>query len=105
MKIDGGLGVESGFDGIKESCQQQEELGYDGLWVPETAHDPFTMLPLMAEATENVELGTGIVVGFARNPMDICRRILDSPKAMGIGGARTAATVSVLTGIFQLFTK
>ena len=71
MKIDGGLGVESGFDGIKESCQQQEELGYDGLWVPETAHDPFTMLPLMAEATENVELGTGIVVGFARNPMDL----------------------------------
>ena len=48
MKIDGGLGVESGFDGIKESCQQQEELGYDGLWVPETSHDPFTMLPLMA---------------------------------------------------------
>ena len=71
MKIDGGLGVESGFDGIKESCQQQEELGYDGLWVPETSHDPFTMLPLMAEATENVELGTGIVVGFARNPMDL----------------------------------
>ena len=71
MKIDGGLGVDSGFDGIMDKSREQEEIGYDGLWVPETSHDPFTMLPLMAEATENVELGTSIVVGFARNPMDL----------------------------------
>ena len=71
MKVDGGLGVTSGFDGIIESSQEQEALGYDGLWVPETSHDPFTMLPLMAHATSTVELGTSIVVGFARNPMSL----------------------------------
>jgi len=71
MKIDGGIGVDSGFDGIMDKSREQEEIGYDGLWVPETSHDPFTMLPLMAQATEKVELGTSIVVGFARNPMDL----------------------------------
>ena len=71
MKIDGGIGVDGGFDRIVEKSQEQEEIGYDGLWVPETSHDPFTMLPLMAHGTENIELGTSIVVGFARNPMDL----------------------------------
>ncbi len=71
MKVDGGIGVSGGLDGIMESAQKQEELGYDGLWVPETSHDPFTMLPLMAHVTDKVELGTSIVVGFARNPMSL----------------------------------
>ena len=62
MKIDGGLGVDSGFDGIMDKSREQEEIGYDGLWVPETSHDPFTMLPLMAEATENVELGQALLL-------------------------------------------
>ena len=43
MKIDGGLGVDSGFDGIMDKSREQEEIGYDGLWVPETSHDPFTI--------------------------------------------------------------
>ena len=35
----------------------------------ETAHDPFFPLLLAAEHTERLELGTGIAVAFARNPM------------------------------------
>ena len=68
MKVDGGIGVDSGFDGVMDKSREQEEMGYDGLWVPETKHDPFTILPLMAIATDRVEIGTNIVVGFARNP-------------------------------------
>lgn len=71
MKVDGGIGVDTGFNGIMDSARRQEEQGYDGLWVPETSHDPFTMLPLMAHATDTAELGTSIVVGFARNPMSL----------------------------------
>ncbi|MCP5025883.1 MAG: LLM class F420-dependent oxidoreductase [Actinomycetia bacterium] len=71
MKVDGGVGVDSSLDGMGERARTQEEQGYDGLWVPETTHDAFTMLPLMAQATERVELGTSIVVGFARNPMSL----------------------------------
>ncbi len=71
MKVDGGVSVDSSLDGLGERARKQEEQGYDGLWVPETTHDAFTMLPLMAEATDQIELGTSIVVGFARNPMSL----------------------------------
>ena len=71
MKVDGGIGLASSLDGIGEKARAQEDQGYDGLWVPETNHDAFTVLPLMADATEKVELGTSIVVGFARNPMSL----------------------------------
>ncbi len=71
MKIDGGVGTDDGFEELVESAQRQEALGYDGVWVPETKHDPFVMLPLIAQATEKVDLGTSIVVGFAQNPMSL----------------------------------
>ncbi|MFT7648991.1 MAG: putative F420-dependent oxidoreductase [Candidatus Poriferisodalaceae bacterium] len=71
MKVDGGINVDGNFDGIMDKSREQEAAGYDGLWVPETSHDPFTMLPLIAHATETAELGTSIVVGFARNPMSL----------------------------------
>ena len=41
----------------------------DGLWSAEGGHDPFFPLLLAAQATERIELGTGIAVAFARNPM------------------------------------
>jgi len=71
MKVDGGLGTSARLEGIGDAAREQEAAGYDGLWVPETNHDPFVPLALMAEATETADLGTSIVVGFARNPMDL----------------------------------
>ena len=71
VKVDGGISTDGGFDNLMESSREQEVLGYDGLWAPETIHDPFTMLPLMAHATSSVDLGTNIAVGFARNPMSL----------------------------------
>jgi probable F420-dependent oxidoreductase len=44
-------------------------MGYDGIFTAETSHDPFFPLVLAAEHTERLELGTGIAVAFARNPM------------------------------------
>jgi probable F420-dependent oxidoreductase len=46
-----------------------ERMGYDGIFSAETSHDPFFPLVLAAEHTERLELGTGIAVAFARNPM------------------------------------
>lgn len=71
MKIDGGLGVKSDISKVKESARQQEAQGYEGLWVPEATHDPFIPLALAADSTESVDLGTSIVVAFARNPMSL----------------------------------
>ena len=46
-----------------------KSMGYDGLAMAETAHDPFLPLVLAAEHTRRVELITSIAVAFARNPM------------------------------------
>lgn len=68
MKVDGGI---AGIEGAAEAARFQEEAGFNGVWTPETGHDPFMPLLLAAQATEHLELGTGIVVAFARNPMNM----------------------------------
>ena len=68
MKVDGGIGF--GFNReLGHAAKVQEDLGYDGIWSAETAHDPFFPLLLAAMETERIELGTGIAVAFARSPM------------------------------------
>jgi len=66
MKVDGGIG---GFENAADLAKLQEAQGLDGLWSAETGHDPFFPLMIAGLATERVELGTGIAVAFARNPM------------------------------------
>jgi probable F420-dependent oxidoreductase len=67
MLVDGGLGFDA--KDAAETARRVEEDGFDGLWCAETSHDPFLPLMLAAEHTERVQLGTGIAVAFARNPM------------------------------------
>jgi probable F420-dependent oxidoreductase len=71
MKIDGGIW--GGLDKAGPAAAEQEGRGYDGIWVPETSHDPFLPLVLAAEHTERLDLATGIVVAFARNPMTLAQ--------------------------------
>lgn len=51
--------------------QTIEASGYDGFWTAETRHDPFLPHVLAAEHSKRLELGTGIAVAFARNPMNL----------------------------------
>ncbi|RMH73350.1 MAG: TIGR03617 family F420-dependent LLM class oxidoreductase [Actinomyces sp.] len=67
MKVDAGL--HGPLDEARTRARALEEAGYDGLLSSEIAHDPFFPLVLAADATERVELITGIAVAFARNPM------------------------------------
>jgi probable F420-dependent oxidoreductase len=69
MKIDGGIGFDP--NGIAAQAVKAEESGYDGVWSPETNHDPFLPIAIGAAATERLEFGTGIAVAFARNPMTL----------------------------------
>jgi probable F420-dependent oxidoreductase len=69
MLIDGGIGFDPA--GVIESARLAEQVGYDGIWSAETSHDPFLPLALAAEHTERLQLGTGIAVAFARNPMTL----------------------------------
>ena len=69
MRVDGGIGFDPG--GVVETARMAEQVGYDGLWSAEVDHDPFLPLALAAEHTERIDLGTGIAVAFARNPMNL----------------------------------
>src|ERR1019366_3543390 len=71
MRIDGGIGFDP--SGVIEAARLAEQVGYDGIWSAETSHDPFLPLALAAEHTERIELGTGIAVAFARNPMTLAQ--------------------------------
>ncbi|MFL6207199.1 MAG: LLM class F420-dependent oxidoreductase [Acidimicrobiales bacterium] len=79
MKVDGGIGdMRGGPDGAYlartgAAAKELEAQGYDGIWSAETSHDPFFPLLLAAQDTERVELGTGIAVAFARNPMNLAQ--------------------------------
>jgi probable F420-dependent oxidoreductase len=54
---------------IARQSQRVEAEGYDGAWAAEVGHDPLLILAGAAAATSRLELGTGIVVAFARSPM------------------------------------
>ena len=69
MKIDGAIGFDP--SGIASAARRLEEIGYDGASAAETGRDPFLPLAVAAEATEHLELATGIAVAFARNPMTL----------------------------------
>lgn len=71
MKVDGGIGIGLGLAETATAASESEAAGYDGLWSVETSHDPFFPLVTAAEHTDHIELGTGIAVAFARNPMNL----------------------------------
>jgi probable F420-dependent oxidoreductase len=46
-------------------------MGFDGIWTTEIKHDPFLPLAVATQHTRRLDLGTGIAVAFARNPMTV----------------------------------
>ena len=75
MKIDTSL-----FGGLSDAASvadRARQSGYDGLWSAELAHDPFLPLARAADAAGTMELGTSIVVAFARSPMTLASTAWD----------------------------
>ena len=89
MKVDGGIGGDLRRAG--QAAAAQEAQGYDGLWTAETAHDPFFPLLLASQHTEKVELGTGIAVAFARNPMNLAQIAWDLQASLAADPERVSA--------------
>ncbi|MDX6287928.1 MAG: hypothetical protein QOG53_3413 [Frankiales bacterium] len=56
---------------VPQFVRRAEEIGLDGVWTAEAAHDAFLPLTLAAEHSERLILGTGIAVAFARTPMTL----------------------------------
>jgi probable F420-dependent oxidoreductase len=56
---------------VPRLASRAERLGFDGFFSVDTGHDPFLPLVTAAQATERLDLGTGIAVAFARSPMTV----------------------------------
>ena len=60
-----------------------EDTGYDGVFSFEAKHDPFLALAVAAEHTQQLRLGTGIAIAFARNPMNLANLGYDMQSISG----------------------
>jgi probable F420-dependent oxidoreductase len=54
---------------IAEVSKRMESLGFDGVTTPEAGHDPFLPIPLIAEHTNEISIGTNVAIAFPRSPM------------------------------------
>ena len=78
MKIDGMIQT-ANLSRAASSAKELEDIGYDGGLTAEMAHDPFFPILLAAQATERIELGTGIAVGVRAEPDDAREHRLRPP--------------------------
>lgn len=67
VKLDAALNP---FDGtVGERAATAESMGFDGLWSFELDYNAFLPLPIAADRTEDIEIGTRIATAFTRSPM------------------------------------
>jgi len=52
-----------------EQIKRAERLGFDGVWVSETAHNPFFPLSIAAKETKGIRIGAQGAAAFPRSPM------------------------------------
>lgn len=76
MKIDTTMVLDNPAD-AGELARRLEVIGYDGIYSFEGQHDPFLPLAVASQTTSRAQLGTGIAVAFARNPMSIAYQAND----------------------------
>lgn len=60
-----------------ELAETAEEMGFDGFWSNETAHDAFMPLPVAADHSTDIEIGTRIATAFTRSPMVLAQQAWD----------------------------
>lgn len=63
--------------GAAEAARSARRANLNGLWFPETGHDPFLSSLLASQAEPELEVGTGIAVAFARSPMTLAQTSWD----------------------------
>jgi probable F420-dependent oxidoreductase len=76
VKVDAGT-YQPTVDAAGAAAVEAEGDGYDRWWAFETQIDPFLACAIAAERTQTVEIGTSIVVAFARNPMTVALQAND----------------------------
>jgi probable F420-dependent oxidoreductase len=73
----------TGLKAVPEIAQAAERLGFAGLWITETQHDPFLPGALIAEHTTRIRFGTAVAIAFARSPATLAYTAWDLARASG----------------------
>ncbi len=68
MPMTVGTGIPTDMTLIADKARQAERLGYDAIFVGETAHNPFLPLVLVAEHTQRLHFGSSVAIAFPRVP-------------------------------------
>ncbi|HEY1974800.1 MAG TPA: TIGR03617 family F420-dependent LLM class oxidoreductase [Pseudonocardia sp.] len=69
MKVYAGMKAGLPLARVPDYARRIEELGFDGLRIPETLQDPLLVATLAVEHTQRLEIGTGVMLAFPRSPM------------------------------------
>jgi len=69
------------LNAVPDLARAAEAMGFDGIWPPETQHDPFLPGPLIAENTSKLQFGTAVAIGFARSPATMAYTAWDLAQA------------------------
>lgn len=62
---------------LRSEIAALEDAGYNGLWSLDAGRDPLLPLILGADATRRMQLGTGVAVALARNPVVLAQAAHD----------------------------
>jgi probable F420-dependent oxidoreductase len=71
------------FRAIPEAVRRAEALGFDGVVVPETSHNPFMALALAAEHSTRLTLATSVAQAFVRSPTTTAYAAFDLQRLSG----------------------
>jgi probable F420-dependent oxidoreductase len=64
-------------------ASRAEAMGFDGLQVPDAIHDGLLLSAMALNATNNLIVGTGVLVAFPRSPMTVAIASWDLQKMSG----------------------
>lgn len=83
MQLDAFFDPSTQLSAIPELARQAEEIGFGGIWLAETQHNPFLAATLIAEHTQSIQIGTAIAVSFARSPAVMAQTAFDLAELSG----------------------
>lgn len=67
MQIDANL-FSPDLAAVGDLSRTAETMGFDGGWVSELTHSPYTLMTQVADATDSMDVGTAIALAFPRSP-------------------------------------
>ena len=71
FKVYAGMDPRLPISAVGEHARRVEALGYDGLHIAETVHDPFLVSMAALQATKNLVVRTSVALALVRSPMAV----------------------------------